>query len=177
MNRRRLTRSAALGLALTALAAPTAAAQQDLRTPDLAAPPQQDLRSPDTRDAAEGYAPPPPSSIAAPAGSGYQDLRSPDTRDAVEGYAPSLASSPGQDLRSPDTRDYADGRGTYNSPEVTVVKLPEPAPAPSVGGGLDWGDAGIGAGGLLGLILVALGGTLAVLHRRQRAAGGTAAAG
>jgi hypothetical protein len=33
MNHRRLTRSAALSLALAALAAPTAAAQQDLRSP------------------------------------------------------------------------------------------------------------------------------------------------
>lgn len=101
MNHRRLTRSAALGLALTALAAPAVAAQQD--------------------------------------------------------------------LRSPDTRDSAGGRGSFDSPEVTVVKVPEPPPATSAGGGLDWGDAGIGAGGLLGLILLALGGTLAVLHRRQRA--------
>jgi hypothetical protein len=137
MNHRRLTRSAALGLALAALAAPTAVAQQD-------------LRSPDTRDAAEGYAPSPPSANV---------------------------SSPAQDLRSPDARDAAAGRGTFNSPEVTVVKVPEPSPAPSSGGGLDWGDAGIGAGGLLGLILLGLGGTLAVMHRRQRVPGGAATTG
>jgi hypothetical protein len=137
MNHRRLTRSAALGLALAALAAPTAVAQQD-------------LRSPDTRDAAEGYAPSPPSAIV---------------------------SSPAQDLRSPDARDAAAGRGTFNSPEVTVVKVPEPSPAPSSGGGLDWGDAGIGAGGLLGLILLGLGGTLAVMHRSQRVPGAAATTG
>ena len=159
MNRRRLTRSAALGLALAALAAPAAGAQQD-------------LRSPDTRDAAEGYAPPPPSSIAASAESDYQDLRSPDARDAAR-----LAEGPTQDLRSPDTRDAADGRGTFNSPEVTVVKIPESSPAASSGSGLDWGDAGIGAGGLLGLILIGLGGTLAVMHRRQREAGRPATTG
>lgn len=137
MNHRRLTRSAALGLALAALAAPTAAAQED-------------LRSPDTRDAAEGYAPSPPSGIV---------------------------SSAGQDLRSPDARDAAAGRGSFNSPEVTVVKVPEPSPVTSGGGGLDWGDAGIGAGGLLGLILLALGGTLAVMHRRQRVGGRAATTG
>jgi hypothetical protein len=49
---------------------------------------------------------------------------------------------------------------------VTVVKLPESAPS---GGGIDWGDAGIGAGGMLGLVLLAIGGTLAVLHRRNGA--------
>jgi hypothetical protein len=47
----------------------------------------------------------------------------------------------------------------------------------SGGGGLDWGDAGIGAGGLLGLILLALGGTLAVMHRRQRVGGRAATTG
>ena len=58
MTRRHCTRSAALALALAALAAPAAAAQQhDLRSPDtrdaaLSAQPLQDLRSPDTRDAA-----------------------------------------------------------------------------------------------------------------------------
>jgi hypothetical protein len=123
MNRYRLTRSAALGLTLAALAVPTAAAQQD-------------LRSPDARDAARA------AELA-------QDQR-------------------GQDLRSPDARDAAEGRGSFNAPEVTVVKLTEPSPT---GGGIDWGDAGIGAGGLLGLILLALGSTLAITHRRQSVPG------
>ena len=123
MNHSRLTRSAALGLALAAVAAPTAAAQQD-------------LRSPDTRDAAQA--------------------------------AEARQDQPRQDLRSPDTRDAAEGRGSFNSPDVTVVKVTEPSPT---GGGIDWADAGLGAGGLLGLILLAVGSTFAVLHRRQ---GGTA---
>ncbi|HEY1276953.1 MAG TPA: hypothetical protein VGF25_18755 [Thermoleophilaceae bacterium] len=116
MNRTRITRSAALGLALTALAAPTAVAQQ-------------------------------------------QDLRSPDARDA----AAAAEAQQRQDLRSPDTRDAAQGRGTFSAPEVTVVKMPESSPQ---GGGLDWGDAGIGAAGMLGLVLLAIGGTLAIVHRR-----------
>jgi hypothetical protein len=145
MTVRRLTRPAALGLALAALAAPTAAAQQD-------------LRSPDTRDAAQA------TTAAAPS----QDLRSPDTRDAAlaqERYHGSYAPDAGQDLRSPDARDAADGRGTFNSPEVTVVKIPESAPAS--GSGLDWGDTGIGAGGMLGLVLLGLGATLIITHRKQ----------
>jgi hypothetical protein len=120
MNQSRLTRSAALGLALAALAAPTAGAQQD-------------LRSPDARDAAQA--------------------------------AEARQDQPAQDLRSPDARDAGEGRGTFNAPEVTVVKVTDPSPA---SGGLDWGDAGIGAGGLLGLILLGLGGALAVVHHRQR---------
>ncbi len=94
-----------------------------------------------------------------------QDLRSPDTRDAAR--TSSLAgttSTPRQDLRSPDTRDDSEGRGTHTAPNVMIVKVPEPAPAD---GSIDWGDAGIGAGGLLGLVLLAAGGSLAVVHRRQ----------
>jgi hypothetical protein len=120
MNQSRLTRPAALGLALAALAAPTAGAQQD-------------LRSPDARDAAQA--------------------------------AEARQDQPAQDLRSPDARDAGEGRGTFNAPEVTVVKVTDPSPA---SGGLDWGDAGIGAGGLLGLILLGLGSALAVVHHRQR---------
>ena len=64
MRHHRLTRTAALGLAIAALGAPTAAAQPDLRSPDardaarlsivggMTATRSQDLRSPDARDAA-----------------------------------------------------------------------------------------------------------------------------
>lgn len=53
----RIARTAALALAIGAFTAPTAFAQQDLRSPDArdaarAAVSTQDLRSPDTRDAA-----------------------------------------------------------------------------------------------------------------------------
>ena len=115
----RLARSAALGLSVAAIAAPTAAAQQD-------------LRSPDTRDAARVSA-------------------------AQQGQ-------PRQDLRSPDVRDYAEGRGAFSAPEVTVVRVPEPAPST---GGLDWVGAGIGAGVVVGLMLLGLGGFLTVSHRRR----------
>jgi hypothetical protein len=85
-------------------------------------------------------------------------------------FAPDAAragASAKQDMRMPDTRDYAAGRGTYNTPEVTVVRLTEPpGPAPS-GGGIDWADAGIGAGVAFGTLLLCLGGTLAVVHRRH----------
>lgn len=70
-----------------------------------------------------------------------------------------------QDLRSPGAPDAADGRGTPIAPEVTVVRVTEPSPSPS--NGLDWGDAGIGAGSALGLVLLGLGGTLMVVHRKR----------
>ena len=118
MHTRRITRSAALGLTLAALAAPTA--------------------------------------VAVPA-----DLRSPDARDAAV-TAKAATGGPQQDLRSPDARDYASGRGTFSAPDVTVVKVSDPAPT---AGGLDWADAGIGAGGMLGLILVGVGGAVLIMRR------------
>ena len=145
MNRHRLTRSAALGLALAALAASTASAKP------------VDLRSQAGTSSLAG------TTSAAP----RQDLRSADARDAARS-ADARQGQPHQDLRSPDTRDQAEGRDTFSAPEVTVVKVTEPAP-PSAG--LDWGDAGIGAGGMLGLTLLALGSILAVVHRRHSAVG------
>ena len=67
-----------------------------------------------------------------------------------------------QDLRSPDARDAAEGRGTFNAPEVTVVKVPAESAAPA-GDGIDWADVGIGAAGVLGLTLIAVGGAVAVV--------------
>jgi hypothetical protein len=94
-----------------------------------------------------------------------QDLVTPDARDAMR--TGSLArTTEAVDRRSPDARDAADGRGTWSAPAVTVVRMSQPTPASS-GTGLDWGDAAIGGGAVLGLMLVALGGTLAVMHRRH----------
>ena len=86
------------------------------------------------------------------------DLRSPD---AVDAGAAATAKSM-TDLRTPDAVDHGLGRGTFSAPDVTVVKVTEP-----VSTGFDWGDAGIGAGGLLGLALIALGGMLAISHHRH----------
>ena len=79
MTAHRLIRSAALGLTVATLAAPTAG--------------------------------------AVPA-----DLRSPDARDAAKAAA-LQQSQPRQDLRTPAARDQAAGRGTFNPPEGTVVKV------------------------------------------------------
>ena len=105
------------------------------------------------------------------------------------------ASAPQQDLRSPDARDAAAGRGTdvissqvftdrqraiverfKRSPSyqealreaAAVGNLPQPAPVRG-DDGIDWGDAGIGAASLLGLIALGLAGTMTILHRRRRA--------
>jgi hypothetical protein len=86
------------------------------------------------------------------------DVRSPDAVSA--GQKP---TGPVVDMRTPDAKDHGEGRGTFSAPDVTVVKVVDPAPTST---GFDWGDAGIGAGGLLGLILLGLGGTAAVAHRK-----------
>ena len=121
----------------------------------------------------------PPSSIAESGGQSYQDLRSPDARDAGQSAQAQVA----QDLRSPDARDAA---GNYAEPVTQVAQdlrspnardagLPE-APTPDTvveirevpGNGFDWGDAGIGAAGLLALLSIAGGLTLMVTTRRRR---------
>ena len=71
----RLTRSAALGLAIAAVAAPAASADPHAQDPNY-----------------------PVQAVAI------------------------------QDLRSPDARDASEGRGTFNAPEVTVVRVPATAP-------------------------------------------------
>ena len=108
----------------------------------------QDLRSPDTRDAAAGVVV-------------TQDLRSPDARDAAtlpqRGVESVIAR---QDLRSPDARDAAR--------DIRPVSVPV---TPVVGDGSDgfeWGDAGIGAAGMLGLVALLGGVVLLGVQRRRR---------
>ena len=118
----RLFRTAALALAIAALAAPAAGAQHQLKPPDT-----REFANPDARDRAR-----------AAESRSYQDLRSPDARDAAE------------------------GRGTFNAPEVTVVRIPQAAPAAD---GLDWTDVAIGAAFALAFGLIGLGGALMVVRR------------
>jgi hypothetical protein len=118
----------------------------------------QDLRSPDARDAAGAVTGP------------TQDLRSPDARDAARetqgdsgyrtSYQPTAPRS--QDLRSPDARDAARDLppAQIPAPTVEVRELPS--------SGFDWGDAGIGAAGMLGLFSIAAGSALLVTARRRR---------
>ena len=136
MFRSRFTRSASIALAVTALGASTAGAMP------------ADFRTPDAIDA------------RTPVAQTMKDLRTPD---AVDAGTPATTTA-GTDLRTPDAVHHGLGRGTFSTPDVTVVKVVDPP----LTTGFDWGDAGIGAGGLLGLILVALGGTLVVSHRRRR---------
>jgi hypothetical protein len=122
---------------------------------------------------------PPPSSIAESADQAYQDLRSPDARDAKTEPVTQVA----QDLRSPDARDAAraakvevaqdlrspDARDAGRTPVEVPTPVVEIREVPS--SGFDWGDAGIGAAGILALLSIAGGLTLMSTSRRRR--GGT----
>jgi hypothetical protein len=98
-------------------------------------------------------------SQAAPAVDARQDLRSPDTRDAAR-----PAVSVAQDLRSPDAREAA--RATevagVEQPAVLAVR-----PAASASDGFAWGDAGIGAAGMLAVLTLASGTLLLAGKTRQ----------
>lgn len=142
MFNRRLTRTAAVALALGAVAAPTAAARPIDATP-IDATPSQNLRSADAQGA--------PTADKPYTGRGM--------------YSPTPAQAT-QDLRHSDTRDFAEGRGTFNSPDVVVVKAPAPAD-PVTSSGVDWADVGVGAGGLLSIAVLGSGGALVVARRRS----------
>jgi len=109
------------------------------------------------------------------------DLRSPDARDAAHNAAVGTYSIVAAvDRRSPEAvpapasakqaativvdRTSPEGRGTQGIPDVHVV---------SVGArdGFDWGDAGIGAGTIAGLALLAVAAGGLVAHRRHRPTG------
>ena len=94
-----------------------------------------------------------------------QSFVSPDAQDAAAGRGTS------QSLVSPDAQDAAAGRGTFSAPEVTVIKVPAVATDNhGSGGGIQWTDAGVGAGGMLGIILLAGGTAALVAHRPRRRA-------
>lgn len=105
--------------------------------------------------------------LAAPASAGAyhkqsnQDLRNPDSRSAaIEAQKRSY-----QDLRNPDARSAA-----IEAQQVEqVAQAPPPADTRSTTG-FDWGDAAIGAGAALGLLMIAMSVMFGVGHRRNRAA-------
>jgi hypothetical protein len=67
---------------------------------------------------------------------------------------------------SPRPRPELTHSGSNGDPLVAPVVVRVSTPS----GGFDWGDAGIGAAGTLGIVILALAGALAVMQRR---AGGT----
>ena len=144
----------------------------------------RDYGSPDAADAARGV----------PADGGQyaldRDFGSPDAADAAATPAPADSGkyALGRDFGSPDAADAAATRASadggqyaldrpYGSPDAVdaardlpPVTIPTPVVevrgAPS--GGFDWGDAGIGAAGMLGLFSIAAGAALLLVGRKRR---------
>jgi hypothetical protein len=110
--------------------------------------------------------------FAASAAAGPADLRAPDNQTA----APAVTQVAPTDLRSPDTQDLTRAAPATPIPKVDL-RSPDAVDAanPAVqvvqsGGsssGFDWGDAGIGAGGLAAVVLLVLGGTMMATRRRH----------
>ena len=76
------------------------------------------------------------------------------------------AVQPNPDQQAPITANTR--QGSIAGAPAVIVRIS------SAKGGFDWGDAGIGAAGALGLSLVALAGGLAVSQRRARRTGSAA---
>jgi hypothetical protein len=115
----------------------------------------QDLRSPDAVDAAAHRG------IYAGDRGAYvlnRDYGSPDRIDTVPRNAPSYVLN--RDYGSPDAVDAA-----RDLPPVQTAVL-EPRDVSS--GGFDWGDAGIGAAGMLALFSIAAGAALLLTGRKRR---------
>jgi hypothetical protein len=117
--------------------------------------PGQDLRSPDAVDAAAHRG------IYAGDRGAYvlnRDYGSPDRIDAAPRNAPSYVLN--RDYGSPDAVDAA-----RDLPPVQIPVL-EARDVPS--SGFDWGDAGIGAAGMLAVFSIAAGSALLLTGRRRR---------
>jgi hypothetical protein len=142
-----------------------------------------------------GQTAPPPSSIAQSDEKAYQDLRSPDAVDAA-GHrglheADKAPYTLNRDYGSPDAVDaarevpQAQGQpGPFTEAERTLVESPEVqqmlhdisrsigpvVEVDSPSNGFDWGDAGIGAAGMLALFGIAGGSALLLTGRKRRRA-------
>ena len=93
----------------------------------------------------------------------YQDLRNPDSKAAaIEAQREQPVY---QDLRNPDSKAAA-----IEAQRGTPAETPAPPTIAQSSPGFDWGDAGIGAGSALGLLLIALSVSFTVAHRRNRTA-------
>src|SRR4051812_13382293 len=85
------------------------------------------------------------------------DLRSSDARNP----------SPAIDLRSPDAIDAAQHQvATYQPGHATALQ-PQQSIVEVATSGFNWGDAGIGAAGMLAVIALAAGTLMIASHRRR----------
>jgi len=117
----------------------------------------QDLRSPDAVDAAEHRG------LYAPDRGAYvlnRDYGSPDALDAAPQPAGRGSYVLNRDYGSPDAVDAARDLPPVQIPVIEARNVPS--------SGFDWGDAGIGAAGMLALFSIAAGSALLLTSRRRR---------
>ena len=100
------------------------------------------------------------------ADTGGRDLRSSDAVDAAEHR--------GLNVREPErgpsvlTRGYGSPDAADAARDLPPVQVPVVAAQPNPSGGFDWGDAGIGAAGMLGLFGIAGASALMLTGRKRR---------
>ncbi len=158
----RFVKAIGLVVALTAILAPSAQAgvKSDAVDRYVANNPSVDVRSPDRKHPARQWA----HADAVERALVNSARLNPD---AIERYLVNTDSTSQPVFRSgPDTRDAIAGRFPTTSP--VLVSSPS-------GSGFDWGDAGLGAGMALGLMLLLLG-TRQFVHRKSETAAGSGAA-
>ena len=117
----------------------------------------QDLRSPDAVDAAQHRG------LYASDRGGYvlnRDYGSPDALDASPRPADRGSYVLNRDYGSPDAVDAAR--------DLPPVQIPVLETRNASSGGFDWGDAGIGAAGMLAVFSIAAGAALLLTGRRRR---------
>jgi hypothetical protein len=105
---------------------------------------------------------------AAPAVAHTQDLRSPDAVAAGEPKAPQIQDyrapdavnpvEPTTDLRAPDNR-FGQPTGGQAPARVRIVEVPS--------SGFGWSDAGIGAAGMLAIVMLGVGIAMAGTHHHR----------
>ncbi|HET9738102.1 MAG TPA: hypothetical protein VFP78_08265 [Solirubrobacteraceae bacterium] len=78
----------------------------------------------------------------------------------------SMPACPLNFSRNPVTKECRSPFETVKVPTSSAPAPSAPAAEPS-SGGIDWEDAGLGAGGALAMVLLAGGGAIAVAHRKR----------
>ena len=180
---------------MAVLAVPASAQTQDLRSPDAKDAAEQrglyesdggsftlnrDYGSPDAADAARDL---PSATLAAGVGAGpgpFTDaerklVESPEVQAMMDRVSAEIRQTPPVVVAGPGFTDAE--RKLVESPEVQAMMdrvsaeiraAPQVVEVPGPSGGFDWGDAAIGAAGMLALFSIAAGSALMITGRRRR---------
>jgi hypothetical protein len=143
LRRNQLIVTAALALACSLPASAAVAQHQEMRNPDNRVAPA----------ASERHVPPPGSSIAGQEG---------------EGYPPGVFTAREREIVRDFERTPQYKRGLAQTQLERLEREAGTATLEVPSGGFDWGDAGIGAAGMLALFSIGAGSTLLVTSWRRR---------